>query len=891
MKISFNIEYITHHQESVSVVIAGVEPTTIALSSDDGRFWRRSVDYPLSKPVEKIEYHFVIYRGEELVRREIISTPHTIELDESMCSECIVDDAWRELPAENYRYSAAFNHFIPSLTQQTLPKGRYVTFRVLSAGLTRKSMRLALCGEGSALGDWGKNGTVAMREISPNLWSVSLPVDRVQNSEYKLVAVDSSTNEIIHWERGENRRVVIGCLGDSYNYLCRECEVEFDCEPIRIAGGAIPIFSLRSQGGCGVGDFGDLKQYIIWTAATGQQAVQILPINDTTMNYTWKDSYPYNSISIYAFHPIYIDLRELPRLNSEDAMAQFESQRKELNALKDIDYERVNNLKRSYIREVFHQQGGSLLDSDEFKEFFQKNRDWLQPYAAFSVIRDQEGTANFNEWSRYSRYNSQEINEFCSPMSENYASVSLYYYMQYLLHIQLLSAANVARDLGVILKGDIPIGISRESVEAWVEPHYFNMNGQAGAPPDAFSVNGQNWGFPTYNWEVMQRDNYLWWRGRFAKMSEYFTAYRIDHILGFFRIWEIPQHSVHGLLGQFAPAIAMSPSEIEGWGLHFQQEFMTQPFINDELLDRLFGDDAQMVREKFVKHLHHDIYAMREEFSTQRLVENHFHGADDEASLRIKEALYSLISNVLFVVDHHNPQGYHPRISVQGDYIFSRLSQEEQTAFNQLYNHYYYQRHNQFWYDEAMKKLPVLTTSTSMLVCGEDLGMVPLCVEPVMKQLQIISLEIERMPKSPDDKFGNPAKYPHSSVCTIGTHDMSTLRGWWREDREISQDYFREELKQSDKYPADASAELCREVITRHLDSPSMLAIITWQDWLAIDESLRNPDIEGERINIPANPRHYWRWRMHLSIEELAAQKELNDNIRELITNSSRSVD
>jgi len=187
----------------------------------------------------------------------------------------------------------------------------------------------------------------------------------------------------------------------------------------------------------------------------------------------------------------------------------------------------------------------------------------------------------------------------CAPESTCYNDIAFYYYIQYQLHIQLLDAGNYARTKGIIFKGDIPIGISRNSVEAWIEPYYFNMNGQAGAPPDPFSAKGQNWGFPTYNWDVMEQDNYLWWQKRFRKMAEYFTAYRIDHILGFFRIWEIPSHSVHGLLGQFVPALPMGVDEIQSFGLHFQKDFMTRPFINDDILNRLFGEKAAFVQETF----------------------------------------------------------------------------------------------------------------------------------------------------------------------------------------------------------------------------------------------------------------------------------------------------
>lgn len=671
----------------------------------------------------------------------------------------------------------------------------------------------------------------------------------------------------------------------------------------RVAGVAVPIFSLRSEGSFGVGDFGDLKNMVDWAVATGMKALQILPINDTTISNTWTDSYPYNSISIYAFHPQYVDLRQLPALQDAEKAAYYETKRQELNALTQIDYEAVNNTKRAYLHDLFDQEGAAALASTEYKTFFKNNDEWLIPYAVFSVLRDQYGTPDFSRWPEHSRYDKIATASFAAS-KENKAKVHFYCYVQFVLHTQLLAASNYAREKEVILKGDIPIGISRASVEAWVEPFYFNMNGQAGAPPDPFSANGQNWGFPTYNWDYMLQDGMQWWLKRFRKMSEYFTAYRIDHILGFFRIWEIPTHSVHGLLGQFAPSLPMSPGEIEGFGLGFQKDFMTKPFINDELLEKKFGplrhyheeepecwdgkDPVNYVKDTFLDWQHDDIWAMKPHFDTQRKVEGFFSGKKKQRNLEMKEALYALISDVLFVPDHKNPEMYHPRIAVQNDYIYSRLQGWEKEAFNRLYNHYFYQRHNQFWYDQAMQKLPRLIDATQMIVCGEDLGMVPDCVPWVMNQLQIISLEIQRMPKSPQDEFGHVYNYPALSVCTTGTHDTETLRQWWELDHDLTQRFWNNELGMTGKAPAEADVNVCNRIVYDHLACPSLLCILPLQDWLATDICMRLPDANAERINIPANPRHYWRWRMHLTIEQLMQANDFNQHVKQMIEASNR---
>ncbi len=728
-----------------------------------------------------------------------------------------------------------------------------------------------------------------MNEAAPNVWQLTLDAATLKSPfEYKFVAINEKTGAVEEWETRPNRLFQIQPIQRGETYLPAEAEVFFNRLPHRIAGTAIPVFSLRSEGSCGVGDFGDLKKFIAWAASTGQRAVQILPINDTTMTGTWMDSYPYNSISIYAFHPMYIDLRQLPELTDETDMKAFEKQRKMLNSMSSVNYEQVNQTKRKYLQAIFRQAGEQILAEPEYKAFFAKNEEWLIPYAAFSCLRDHYGTADFRQWGKDSVYHAGQARQMATSGSPFYPAMAFYYFLQYELHVQLSDACTYARSKGIIIKGDIPIGISRNSVEAWVEPYYFNMNGQAGAPPDAFSANGQNWGMPTYNWQIMEKDGYQWWKRRFQKMAEYFTAYRIDHILGFFRIWEIPYHAVHGLLGQFVPALPMSKDEIQSFGLNFDKEMMTRPYISDALLDSMFGTHAHEIRRTFLRRMQNGLYALRPEFNTQRKVQAYFAKTDEKASEEICEKLYSLISNVLFIADRDNPEMYHPRIGVQNDSVFRQLSMKEQEAFNRLYNHYYYERHNEFWYHEAMKKLPVLLQATPMLVCGEDLGMVPGCVPWVMNQLQILSLEIQRMPKKTGIEFGKLDEYPYLSVCTIGTHDMTTLRGWWKENPEQTGRFYYNELHHWGKVPEDAPGWLCEEILRHHLQCPSMLCILTWQDWTSMDETLRNPNIDAERINIPANPRHYWRWRMHITLEKLTGLSEFNQHIRQMIEESER---
>jgi len=602
-------------------------------------------------------------------------------------------------------------------------------------------------------------------------------------------------------------------------------------EDFRVAGTLIPVFSLRSRRSFGVGDFGDLRQMVDWVATTGQRLLQILPINDTTSSHTWADSYPYSCISVFALHPQYVELGALPPLKNEADRKRFDLLRQELNALTQIDYERVNAAKTEYLQLIYEQDGKKTLAAAEFKDFFADNERWLVPYAQYCYLRDSYGTGDFSKWPDHNTWNEADRKVLSNPRNKAFKDIAFYLFVQFVLAQQLSAVHAYARTRGVILKGDIPIGVARHGCDVWQEPRYFNLNGQAGAPPDDFAEDGQNWGFPTYNWDEMLRDGCQWWERRFRNMAHYFDAYRIDHVLGFFRIWEIPVPVKSGLLGQFSPSQALTREEIINAG------------ISEETLK---NNTAPIIKDANVS------------------------------------------TDYLFLRDHKNPEVFHPRISAQKTSCFSRLSNQEQQAYNALYDNYFYHRNNQFWYEEAMQKLPKLVKATRMLCCAEDLGMVPACVQWVMDELGILSLELESMPKEAWVRFGHVERNPRRSVATISSHDTPTLRMWWDEDYERTQDYYNNILGMEGPAPHPLSGQMARHIIQRHLDCPSMLCVIALQDWLAIDEHLRLKDANAERINIPANPRHYWRYRMHLNIEDLKNDKSFTEGIREMIVKGNR---
>ncbi len=897
MNLNFHIEYQTVYGQDLILNIVSEKKNGAPKVSEyrmqtvDGVHWDCQVSCVIGTGTS-VDYFYSIENGGRKERREWGVVAHRLEATCENGQIYDIYDHWIDIPEDSYLYTSAITDCVvgkkieqPRIT----PFAKTVRLQVRAPQLSQ-GMALYVTGGEVAMGEWDDSKAIRMTEHNINEWLADIDAGELADSliDFKFFAKDDATGNIV-WEYSNNRSVQLPDLADGQVVVYDLSQAFFPLPPVRCAGTLVPVFSLRSRESFGVGDFGDLKKMIDWVAKTKQRVLQILPINDTTITHTWTDSYPYSCISIFALHPQYADLNQLPKIADKALADEMEQLRQELNALPQIDYERVNDAKVRYLRAIYEQEGKDTLASKEFKQFFKETEQWLVPYAQYCFLRDTNGTADFLKWEGHTSWNEDDRDALSNGRTKAYRDVAFYYFVQFILSEQMKAAHEYARANHVILKGDIPIGVNRFGCDVWSEPRYFNLNGQAGAPPDDFSVSGQNWGFPTYNWDEMIADGCQWWVRRFQNMQQYFDAYRIDHVLGFFRIWEIPATAVHGLLGHFSPALGMSREEIEGYGLHWQEDLFTTPFITDWVLDRVFHERAQEVREKYVEPKWEGHYRMRPEFDTQKKIEAAFEGCTEERDIWLRDGLYSLVSDVLFVRDHKDSNKFHPRISVQFDFIYENLYDSDKAIFNRLYNDYFYRRNNQFWYHEAMKKLPLLVNATRMLVCAEDLGMVPDCVEWVMNELRILSLELQSMPKDPKVRFGYLSRNPYRSVCTISSHDMPTLRQWWDENWERTQTYHNTMLHRGDAAPHPLPGWLARDILSRHLYSPSMLCIISIQDWMAMDENLRLDDPDAERINIPANPKHYWRYRMHVNLEDLMENQDFNGNMIEMITNSGRN--
>eukprot|EP00245_Coleochaete_scutata_P010499 TRINITY_DN368_c0_g3_i1.p1 TRINITY_DN368_c0_g3~~TRINITY_DN368_c0_g3_i1.p1 ORF type:complete len:703 (+),score=133.78 TRINITY_DN368_c0_g3_i1:1-2109(+) len=628
-------------------------------------------------------------------------------------------------------------------------------------------------------------------------------------------------------------------------------------------------------------------------AKSGLRLVQLLPVNDTSVNGNWWDSYPYSSLSVFALHPLYLRLQVLSENIPEDIKAEISDARERLDILDKVDYEEVLATKLRIARKIFLLEKNDFLSSDKFRTFFEENKAWLRPYAAFCLLKDLFGTADHTQWGVLSKFSSEKLDHLCSERGDHYSAIAFRYYMQYHLHLQLSEAAEYARDNRVVLKGDLPIGVDKKSVDTWVYPSLFRMNKSTGAPPDYFDANGQNWGFPTYNWEEMAKDNYSWWRARLSQMAKYFSAYRIDHILGFFRIWELPDHAVSGIMGRFRPCLPVTQEEMEREGL-WDFDRMSQPYVKTHLLQSIFGRRWSEVASKyFIEHTPM-AYRFRPEYDTEKKVVEALKVREDSPSWLRQEAeetqsgLFTLLQNQVLIRDPENPRWYYPRFDMESTSSFDELDDHSKGVMKRLYTDFFYHRQETLWRENALKTLPVMMNSSDMLTCGEDLGMIPHCVPPVLGELGLLALRIQRMPIIPGQEFGNPAEYDYMTVCAPSCHDTSTMRAWWEEVADRRQNFFRTFGYAADP-PDICDPNIAHAIIQQHMESPSVWAIFPLQDLLALKEEYTQRPAKEETINNPSVARHYWRYRVHIPMETLLSDHEFIGFIQGLVIGSHRA--
>lgn len=912
MKAHFSIHYVTRWGEKLRVV--GSAPELGAwdaskapdMACSPSGVWTLDVAFASEPADGALTYKYGVVR-EPGATVEWEAGPNR-SCDWRTGPQIELSDAWRdpsdpEIPLATAPFAGvilrpppaaapAARRATPGVDPGAIHRFRIATRRV-PAGL-----RLCISGSDPALGAWDEAHALPMDGSRQPYWTADVTLaNRNAVLEYKYALYDPETRRIAAWEQGANRTLWIG--GTQRHRLVVRTDEQFRHPegPWRGAGVAIPVFSLRTRNGLGVGEFLDIKLLVDWARKVGVRMIQLLPVNDTVATHTWVDSYPYAAISVFALHPLYLNLQAIGTLSAGVTQAIIAEQRSILNRRGSVDYEAVMAVKSRFYKLIYDETSSRFLADPEFLAFFEANRSWLRPYAAYSYLRDLYGTPDYTRWEEYRTLTPEKLDRLTARDTPHFHDIGVHYFIQFHLHKQLLEAAQYARQNGVILKGDIPIGVYRHSIDTWVAPELFNMDRQAGAPPDDFSAAGQNWRFPTYNWEAMARDGYAWWQARLRKLSAYFDAFRIDHILGFFRIWEVPLDHVEGIMGQFNPALPFGVDELGARGMWFNRERLCEPYIRRHMLPSRFGEFTDEVAREYLDEPQPGCYRLKPAFRTQRQVEDHLASTPDAPmwlrmrNEKIKRGLFDLISDVLLLeAPGTGGAAFNPRHSFHRTHAYSELDDHTKRVLDGLYIDYFYRRHETFWREQAMVKLPAIKNATNMLICGEDLGMVPDCVAGVMQELGILSLFIQRMPKDPKLTFHHPGHCPYLAVCTPSSHDMSTVRGWWEEDRARTQSFYNQILGHRGPAPFFCEPWICREIIDQHLHSPAMWAVFPIQDMLSISEKLRRQDPREEQINVPSNPTHYWKYRLHINLEDLLAEDEFNAMLRGMVAKSGRDA-
>ncbi|GAU44872.1 hypothetical protein TSUD_329290 [Trifolium subterraneum] len=865
VKISFRLPYLTQWGQSLlvcgSVPVLGswnVKKGVLLTPFHEGTelVWSGSITVP--KGFECEYTYYVVDDKKNIVRWEM-GKKHELRLPESVQSgqEIEFRDLWQTgsdaLPFRSAFRDVIFRQSWDSSIKTTTgvnhinlePEAEsiLVQFKVFCPNI-EKDTSIYLIGSNTKLGQWKVESGLKLSYADENAGSGNASIENGPNRE---VSINASRREA------------------KYIYLSDGMIRE---TPWRGAGVAIPMFSIRSESDLGVGEFLDLKLLVDWAVASGFHLVQLLPINDTSVHQMWWDSYPYSSLSVFALHPLYLRVQALSKNIPEEIKQEIESAKQQLDG-KDVDYEATMATKLSIAKKVFNQEKDLILNSSSFQEFFSENEGWLKPYAAFCFLRDFFETSERSQWGRFAHYSEDKLEKLVSKESLHYEIICFHYYVQYHLHLQLSEASEYARKKGVILKGDLPIGVDRNSVDTWVYPNLFRMNTSTGAPPDYFDKNGQNWGFPTYNWEEMSKDNYAWWRARLTQMGKYFTAYRIDHILGFFRIWELPDHAMTGLVGKFRPSIPLSQEK--------------------------FGPAWTFVATTFLNEYDKSCYEFKEDSNTEKKIASKLKTSAESSLLlesedKTRRSLFDLLQNIVLIRDPENPKHFYPRFNLEDTSSFQALDDHSKDVLKRLYYDYYFHRQENLWRQNALKTLPALLNSSEMLACGEDLGLIPSCVHPVMQELGLVGLRIQRMPNESDLEFGIPSQYSYMTVCAPSCHDCSTLRAWWEEDEDRRQRFFKNVMESDELPPDQCVPEIAHFIIRQHIESPSMWAIFPLQDLLALkEEYTARPAIE-ETINDPTNPKHYWRYRAHVTLESLNKDNELKTIIKDLVRWGGRSI-
>ena len=645
-------------------------------------------------------------------------------------------------------------------------------------------------------------------------------------------------------------------------------------------GVSVPVAALRTRDSCGVGEFADLAVLGKWCATAGLEVIQLLPVNDTGAN-----SSPYSALSAFALHPLYLRLQALPgaeRCAAEISRFKEESAESERTANGRFSYRPCLDLKLSILSRLYEANAAAIARDRAF-ERWRTDNPWVVPYTVFTALKKKNNDAPWSTWPELSDPRASDIAGWWKEHPGECMPVA---WGQFQLEGQLSEASRALGAMGVFLKGDLPILMSRESADVWADRGYFDLSACAGAPPDMFSPDGQQWGFPVYDWDRLEKDGYRWWKERLRQAGKFFHAFRIDHVLGFFRIWRIPRGEITALLGRFSPSIGLGRKELEALGFDKGRlRWLTVPHVSGAQLASALGEDGPRVAGLYLKRIGgEDLYNLAPEVDSEVAINALAESPEVTRALRAWHVDRALLDESGDI----DPAWYMERSKG-----YQSLSDPEKDLLRDLAGRRRRESEDS-WEKHGRALLAILKGATDMLVCAEDLGDVPRCVPRVLDELSILGLRIVRWSREYDSAvpgapaaFIPPESYPPLSVCTPSVHDTSTIRGWWEEDKAERELFFRF-LGQPGPCPERMTPDLLQEVVSRCCRAASRLCMFQLQDILDLDPDLWSRDPRGDRINVPGTVNaENWTWRMPRAVEDLGARAALSRQLRAL-TDSRR---
>lgn len=294
----------------------------------------------------------------------------------------------------------------------------------------------------------------------------------------------------------------------------------------------VPLFALRSVHSSGIGEYLDLIPLIDWCAEVGLDVIQLLPLNDTG-----PETSPFSALSAIALDPKYLSLNSLPNVRDYPNLPVLMESLRALNGAQLIQYEKIHDLKQLFLRQYFAAEAAAIMETSDYQKFVSE-QDWLEGYCLYKTMRNRYLGENWDRWPSEVRDPKPAL---VKELSERYQrEINYHRVVQYLCYQQMKRVREYAESKGVLLKGDIPILINRESADVWLCRELFDLKLTAGAPPDMYAEEGQKWGFPLYNWVAHEKEQFHWWKNRLRYVANFYHLYRLDHIVGFFRIFAIP---------------------------------------------------------------------------------------------------------------------------------------------------------------------------------------------------------------------------------------------------------------------------------------------------------------------------------------------------------------